>query len=543
MQKRFQNAKKHIIYMNERDDRTMGEMTLKQKIGQMIVAGFPAGELSKEIIGLVREYKVGNVILFSHNIKCKDQLKALCDSIQKLVKEETGEYAFITIDQEGGVVRRLPEGSVNIPGAMALAQTGNKENAYEAALLTGQELRKLGINFNLAPVLDINNNPDNPVIGVRSFGPDSAVVTQYGCEMVKGYLDSGIMCSVKHFPGHGDTAVDSHLSLPCIRKSYEELEQEELIPFKEAFRYGATAVTLAHILFPKIEKENLPVTMSETMIQGILRNRLGFQGLVISDCLEMNAIKDYFGTALGAKKAIMAGVDLIFISHTAGLAAEAAREIEKAVESGEIPMSRIDDAVERILTYKKRYGSPNGDTGKKSQKDPQEFVKSLFRDSVRFTNRERKYCHLLGENPVFLSSFAYRSTLASSSVIDDLLFAAFMQERFGGDAYSFSIDPDSGEINEILEKVKRKGYTNLVIGTYNGHLNRGQSALAKELEKLRIPMVMAAFRNPYDLDEVGDGVDKIAAYEYSRQSFEAMVPLLKQFGCKRGNSMELHMTL
>ncbi len=503
-------------------------MTLKQKIGQMIVAGFPAGELSEETIQLVREHKIGNMILFSHNVESRNQLKTLCGSIQKLVKEETGEYAFITIDQEGGVVRRLPEGSVNIPGAMALAQTGNKENAYEAALLTGQELRELGINFNLAPVLDINNNPHNPVIGVRSFGPDKAVVTEYGCEMVKGYLDSGIMCSVKHFPGHGDTAVDSHLSLPCIRKSYEDLEQEELIPFKEAIRRGATAVTLAHILFPKIGKENLPVTMSETMIREILRNRLGFKGLVISDCLEMNAIKEYFGTAFGAKKAIMAGVDLIFISHTASLAAEAAREIEKAVESGEISISRIDDAVERILAYKKRYASPDSEGEKKSQKEPGDFVKSLFRESIRFTNRERGYNHLLGENPLFLSCYAYRSTLASSSVMDDLLFASFMQERFGGEACSFSIDPDYGEINEILEKVKSKEYTNLVMGTYNGHLNRGQSSLAKELEKLRIPMVMAAFRNPYDLDEVGDEVDKIAAYEYSRQSFEAVVPLLKQ---------------
>ncbi|WP_186802657.1 beta-N-acetylhexosaminidase [Lacrimispora celerecrescens] len=503
-------------------------MTLKQKIGQMIVAGFPAGELREDMIRLIREYKVGNVILFSHNIESRNQLKELCESIQRLVKEETGEFAFITIDQEGGVVRRLPEGSVSIPGAMALTQTGDKENAYEAALLTGQELRELGINFNLAPVLDINNNPDNPVIGVRSFGPDKTMVSKFGCAMVKGYLDAGIMCSVKHFPGHGDTAVDSHLSLPCIRKSYEELEQEELIPFIEAFQRGATAVTLAHILFPRIEKEHLPVTMSETIIQGILRNRLGFEGLVISDCLEMNAIKEYFGTATGAKKAIMAGVDLVFISHTASLAAEAAREIERAVESGEIPISRIDDAVERILAYKKRYAAPNANEGKKSLKEAGEFVKSLYRGSIRFTNRERGYGHPLGKKPVFLSCFTYRSTLASSRVMEDLLFAAYMQERFGGDAYSFSIDPDSREINEVLEKVKDKGYTNLVLGTYNGHLNRGQSSLAKELEKLRIPMVMAAFRNPYDLDEVGNGVDKIAAYEYSRQSFEAVVPLFKQ---------------
>ena len=190
--------------------------------------------------------------------------------------------------------------------------------------------------------------------------------------------------------------------------------------------------------------------------------------------------------------------------------------------------SRINDAVGRILAYKKKYASPNADTGKKSGKEPEQFVKSLFRDSIRFTNRKRGYSHLLGENPVFLSCYAYRSTLASSRLMDDLLFAVFMQKRFGGDAYSFSINPDSGEINEILEKVRSKGYTNLVLGTHNGHLNRGQSSLAKELEKLKIPMVMAAFRNPYDLDEVGDGVDKIAAYEYSIQSIEAVVPLFKK---------------
>lgn len=502
-------------------------MTLKQKIGQLIVAGFPTETMSEEFVQLVKEHKIANTILFSYNTPSEEKIEVLCDSIQKLVKEETGTYAFITIDQEGGVVTRLPKESINIPGAMALAQIGDKEKAYQAALLTGYELRKLGINFNLAPVLDINSNPDNPVIGVRSFGSDSKVVTEYGCEMVRGYLDAGIMCSVKHFPGHGDTAVDSHLSLPCITKDYAELKQEELVPFQEAIKCGATAVTLAHILFPKIENGKIPVTMSEKMIQGLLREQLGFQGLVISDCLEMNAIKEYFGTAVGAKNAIKAGVDMIFISHTANLVVEAVKEIEKAVESGEIPMSRIDDAVRKILTYKKIYANPKQHLIKdEKQQDRKEYVKALFRESIQFRNREKGYCHKLGKLPLFLSCGAYRSTLASSSVEEELQFSAYMQDRFDGEAVSFSVDPDRREIVRIMEKVTSENYTNIILGTYNGHLNHGQIMLAKELEGLKIPMLMAALRNPYDLDEVSDAVDKIAVFEYSEQSFEGIVSLM-----------------
>lgn len=509
-------------------------MTLKQKIGQLIVAGFQTETMSEEFVQLVKEQKIANTILFSYNTKSEEKIKTLCDSIQKLVKEETGTYAFITIDQEGGVVTRLPKESVNIPGAMALAQIGDTEKAYQAALLTGYELSELGINFNLAPVLDINSNPDNPVIGVRSFGSDSKVVTEYGCEMVRGYLDAGIMCSVKHFPGHGDTAVDSHLSLPCITKDYAELEQEELVPFKEAIKHGVTAVTLAHILFPKIENNKIPVTMSEKMIQGILREQLGFQGLVISDCLEMNAIKEYFGTAVGAKNAIKAGVDMIFISHTANLVVEAVKEIEKAVESGEIPMSRIDDAVNKILTYKKNYANPKKEIQKEDvikhtmKLERKEYVKALFQESIQFRNREKGYRHKLGKLPLFLSCGAYRSTLASSSIEEELQFADYMQNRFGGETVSFTVNPDRKEIIRIMEKVTSENHTNLVLGTYNGHLNRGQIMLAKELEALKIPMLMAALRNPYDLDEVGDVVDKIAAYEYTEQSFEAMIPLMNR---------------
>lgn len=534
-------------------------MTLREKIGQMIVTGFQGECMSDEFVELVREYKVANTILFSCNSKSRSQLKTLCASVQKLVREVTGTDAFITMDQEGGVVARLPEDSLHVPGAMAIASVGDVESAYLAALYSGRELKRLGVNFNLAPVLDINSNDKNPVIGVRSFGSEEKTVSDYGCAMVRGYLDAGVLCSIKHFPGHGDTAVDSHVSLPCVDKSYEELKNFELIPFQRAIEEGATAVTLAHILFPQIESTQIPATMSAAVIQDILRGDLGFSHLIISDCMEMDAIKKYYGTVQGAKNAVKAGVDLIFISHTAQTAKEAVLAIEEAVEWGEIPLARIDEAVGRILKFKKIAANhemgerevvgdgqeedegereadgqeADGNEQESQQKfelgsegerftAEREFCLGLTGKTVHYINREIGYCHKLGRAPVFLGCGAYRSTLASNNVDGDLLFSEYFSQRFGGDGCLFSVQPDDEEIDDVVERVKAGGYSDVVAATYNGHLNMGQIHLIQRLGGLGLPMVLAALRNPGDLDFVDDRVDKIAAYEYSREVFEAI---------------------
>lgn len=512
-------------------------MTLREKIGQMIVTGFMGETMSPEFVELVKENKVANAILFSHNARSRSQLKELCASLQNIVEEETGVRAFIAMDEEGGVVTRLPADSLHIPGAMAIASSGNKDEAYLAAFLTGRELKRLGVNFNLAPVLDINSNVGNPVIGVRSFGSDAFTVSKYGCAMVSGFLDAGVMCSLKHFPGHGDTAVDSHLTLPRVDKSYEELKNSELIPFQNAFKEGALAVTLAHILFPKIEKERIPVTMSRTLIRDILREDMGFKGLIISDCMEMKAIKEFYGTAVGAKNAVKAGVDLIFISHTAQRAREAASEIERAVEGGEIPMERIDEAVQKILYYKGKYVLPRKEAASECAGDgvsgtsgqlhsEREFCRRLTYKTVHYTNREAGYRHKLGKKPLFLGCGAYGSTLASSALREDLLFPDFLSRSLWGEGILFSVQPEAEEIENIRKRVREGNYTDVVAGTYNGHLNKGQIDLVHRLEGCGLPMVMVALRNPYDLDLVDDTVDKIAAFEYTQWSFMAVAGLL-----------------
>ncbi len=212
------------------------------------------------------------------------------------------------------MVTRLTDDATNMPGAMAIAATGNPENAYTAGRITAAELQALGIDFDLAPVMDVNSNPQNPVIGVRSYADNPETVARFALRMMQGLLDGGVLCAAKHFPGHGDTSLDSHLSLPTVDKSLAALEAVELVPFKAAISAGIPAIMTSHILFPQLEKDTLPATMSRAIITGLLKESLGFKGLVISDCMEMAAIKQFYGTVEGTIAALVAGVDLVFIS-------------------------------------------------------------------------------------------------------------------------------------------------------------------------------------------------------------------------------------
>lgn len=209
-------------------------MEIREMLGQKLVFGFHGTQLTEEFKALIRRYKIGNVILFCAMWKAPASCGSCAARFRPSSGEETGYPAFIIIDQEGGMVSRLPEDAVDVPGAMALAATGDPENAWLASEITIRQLRGLGANFNMAPVLDVNSNPANPVIGVRSFGDDPERVAAFGCASIAPYENSGVLCCVKHFPGHGDTAVDSHLGLPRVDKTEEELEQLELIPFRRA---------------------------------------------------------------------------------------------------------------------------------------------------------------------------------------------------------------------------------------------------------------------------------------------------------------------
>ncbi len=500
-------------------------MDIRHLAGQRLCTGFPGTQLDADFIRQVRENKIGNVILFGHNITSREQLYRLCGDIQTLVTEATGYPAFIAIDQEGGSVSRLPEGAAVFPSAMAIAATGDPANAYQAGLMTGAELKSLGVNVNLAPVMDINTNPDNPVIGVRSFGGTPDVVGAYGTQMIRGLTDAGILCAAKHFPGHGDTAVDSHIGLPCVDKSLEELSEAELLPFQAAIAAGVPAVMASHILYPKVEAERVPATMSRQIITGLLKERLGFAGLVLSDCMMMGAIAGHYGTVTGCLAAARAGVDVIFVSHSAALAGEAAAFMREALADGRLDLTEMEASVLKILAYKQKI---------QSQPAPP-FTAAGFaahaRAAGRMAEEAATWVRLpeagvfpLGDSPLFVGCPPYRANNASDPVNTSLTFPMYMAGALEGQGVSISPDPNESEIQAVLENVA--GHSSIVLGTLNAHLRKGQMRLLHKLAQTGKPMACVALRNPYDLKGLPSHVSALAVYGYDALSLKAAAGVL-----------------
>src|SRR6266705_4173449 len=330
------------------------DMTLEERIGQILMVGFWGTTPSPEIIDLIQRYHVGNIILFSRNIRNARQVLELTQSLQMIAKEAGQRYSLlIAIDQENGIVQRLGEAATIFPGNMALGAIGSEEIAYRVALATGNELKALGINMNLAPVVDVNNNPANPIIGVRSFGEDPLLVARLGAAMVKGYQAAGILSCLKHFPGHGDTAVDSHLSLAVIPYALQRLEALELVPFKSGMKAGAESVMIAHVAFPTLAEQNtLPATLSPSIVEGLLREQLDFKGVILSDCMEMQAISDTFDSERAAVMALRAGIDLVLVSHEYTHQRASLEAIQAAIQSHELNAEVVRQAADHVLRLK-----------------------------------------------------------------------------------------------------------------------------------------------------------------------------------------------
>jgi len=502
-------------------------MELRQKIGQLIFTGFPSTTPSEAFIRVVKEYKIGNVILFANNISSALQVRKLCTDLQCLISEYIGIPAFISVDQEGGMVVRLTQDCTNVPGAMAIAATGNPKNAFIAGQITGKELYALGINIDLAPTIDVNSNPSNPVIGVRSYGENPKDVTEYGLEMMRGLTSSGVLSVLKHFPGHGDTAVDSHLALPKVDKALEELEQTHMLPFKIAIEQGAEAIMTSHILFPQIEKENKPATLSRTILTDILKHKLGFKGLLVTDCLEMNAIKEHYGTAKGALEALKAGADMVFISHSADIVEEAVLLIEKAVETSELPLERVEDALSKVLKYKKKYAVSDRavDISIVGSEANRREAARISSESIALIRDSRKQLPVTNEDILFVGCHASHITNVMSLIDKKFNFPDFMAEKFGGESLLIGTSPEPGDLERVLAAAK--GKKTVVFGTYNGHLFKGQLDILNRLCKEHGNVIAIALRNPYDLGLIDVNAAAIAAYEYTPLSLETLVKVLK----------------
>lgn len=387
------------------------DMSVRQKITQCIMVDFSTWDdgsgkeyemtaLDPEVAELLSKYQFGSVNLFAENIRKTDETLALVKDMQSAVIEGGGLPMIVATDQEGGIVCRLVSGT-GLPGNMALAAAGDPENAEIAGRIIGSELAALGINTALAPVIDVNSSADNPVIGVRSFGDDADIVGEYGCRFIKGLNENHIIGCAKHFPGHGNTSEDSHYDLPVVDRSLNELMQCDLRPFQIAIDQGAEMIMTAHILYPKIDdtkitsektgkEESRPATLSYRILTELLRDELGFEGVIMTDSMVMGGIADAYDADQAVLEAFKAGADIVTMPVSkrqedkddpsyrpynketwTGDMEKILTRVEAAVRNGELSEDRLDGSVIRILELKEKKGildhNADDDTAEKAR--------------------------------------------------------------------------------------------------------------------------------------------------------------------------------
>ncbi len=332
----------------------ISKMSLKEKVGQLVLVGFEGYEIDAQVRELIEKYHVGGFILFKRNISSPEQTIKLTNSLKKS-NAVNDIPLFLGIDEEGGSVSRLPNEFDKIPSNRKIGELDNGELSYQVGSVIGKAIKSLGFNMNFAPVLDINSNPHNPVIGDRAFGDNADIVARLGLQTIKGLQSQNIIPVVKHFPGHGDTSMDSHLGLPVVDNDLQRLKGLELLPFAAAIENQIGAVMTAHIILPQIDAQN-PASLSPTIISQILRGDMQFDGVVISDDLTLGAIVNNYEIGAAAIKAIEAGSDIVLICHGYEQEKKSIEAIIGAVGNGIISPDRINRSVYRVLKLKQKYG-------------------------------------------------------------------------------------------------------------------------------------------------------------------------------------------
>lgn len=328
-------------------------LSTQEKVGQLLVAGIEGTEAGADARYAIREAKVGGVILFGRNVASAGQLAQLNSDLKALNSDAGNAPLFLCVDEEGGMVSRMPPEVADLPSAYDFLRAGGDPAARGAVLAA--ECAAFGFNVDFAPSLDVWSNPQNTVIGKRAFGTDAQTVTEAGTACTYAMMAAGVVPVVKHFPGHGDTLTDSHVGLPVVEKGREALLENELAPFRAAVDGGAPAVMVAHILMTQLDPQR-PASLSPAVVTGLLREELGFDGVVFTDDLTMGAVSQTYGMGEAAVLAVEAGCDMALVCHRQDNLKAARSALLEAVDSGRVSMERLDESVYRVLTLKAACG-------------------------------------------------------------------------------------------------------------------------------------------------------------------------------------------
>ncbi|MFF0474230.1 glycoside hydrolase family 3 protein [Streptomyces sp. NPDC004284] len=537
--------------------RIIDRMSLEEKVGQLFVMrvyGHSATapdqadiDANLKEIGvrtaaeLVERYHVGGVIYFSwaHNTRDPQQIAELSNGIQQAaLAQPTPVPVLISTDQEHGIVCRVGKPATLLPGAMALGAGGSHADARKAAQIAGEELAAIGIRQNYAPVADVNVNPANPVIGVRSFGSDPQAVAGLVAAQVQGYQQAGIAATSKHFPGHGDTAVDSHYGLPTITHTREQWAELDAPPFRAAIDAGIDSIMTAHIVVPALDPSEDPATLSRPILTGILREQLGYDGVVVTDALGMEGVRTKYGDARVPVLALKAGVDQLLNPPKLDVAWNA---VLAAVRAGELTEARLDESILRILRLKAKLGLFRQAYATRAGVERVVGTESHLAHADRIA--EATTTLLLNEDGFLpLSPSSHGSVLVvgadpaspsgTTGPPTTTLATALTELGFTATALSTGITPTAAKIEEAVAAAAGKDV--VVVGTYNVSATSPQRTLVSRLVATGVPVVTVSIRNPYDIARLDGQRATLAAYSWTDVELRAAVRVLAGRARPRG---------
>lgn len=524
------------IFLNQKDnwvEETLSKMTLEEKAGQMVfpnVYGIYMSEDSPDyqrLRFLVEEKKVGGLIFFLSNLY--DQV-VLTNKMQRLAKVPL----LIAADYEHGVSMRI-DGATAFPNTMAIGAADDENLTYELGKITAIEARSIGVHQNYAPVSDVNNNPMNPIINIRSYGESPELVAKHSNAFLKGLQENGMIATAKHFPGHGNTSIDSHLDLPVITSSIEELHKIELYPFKENIKAGVMSIMVGHLAVPSIEGDSgIPASLSKKIITDLLKNQLGFNGLIVTDALNMHGITNYYSTAKATIEAIKAGNDCILFPDDP---VESIDAIINAVKTGELEESRLDYSVRKILMAKKWLGLDKNrfvDVDKISsivgRNEHLKVALDISRKSITLLKNENNLLPL-SQNPEI--KYAHISIIDSRNENDGEHFRRLIRDKIPQvNSKKILLNSNDEGYRQAIEICEKSDIVILSIylkvRSYQGTiwLTDKQAALVRSILKLKKPVVMISHGNPYLLSEFPENDAYLNNYGDTKYSEQAVVEAL-----------------
>ncbi|HEX2697069.1 MAG TPA: glycoside hydrolase family 3 N-terminal domain-containing protein [Anaerolineales bacterium] len=507
--------------------------SLEEKIGQRLLLAFDCkGLLTQEIQDAIQRYRPGGITLFrSLNIENPNQVRQLTGAFQDVAHQIGLPRLLIAADQEGGQLMALGEGMTQLPGNMALGATRDSSLARRAGEVLGRELAALGINVNYAPCVDVNVNPQNPVVGTRSFGEDPKTVAQLSAAMIEGIQSQGVAATAKHFPGHGDTSSDSHRGLPVVPHSLNRLRSVEFPPFDAAIRAGAKVIMTAHLALPVIDGVNAPpATLSASVLKGLLRGELGFGGVIVTDAMDMHAISQ--GDRLGesAVRAAQAGADLLLITSSPTDQQLVHSNLLQAAKNGLLADNELNASVERTSSLKRWLADqpPAPDINVLGCAEHQQVADEIAARSITLVRNQAGLLPLRLESSqrvaVIIPRPADLTPADTSSYIIPSLASALREFHPDMDEFIISHSPTDAEIASLLEQIPH--YNLIVLATINAFTNTGQQAMTREIIKRGIPTLVVALRLPYDLAMLEEVSTFVCTYSILEPSMHALASSL-----------------